>query len=409
MEVIGYRLQARLAVCRLQPLSFRLRPLPPIPNAVKSHPQHCRPQSHTQKEKEDSMADQLYRELQQRLDTYSLGFPATDSGVEIKVLKHLFSEDDAKMFLALTPMVEPPASVAEKMGITEAEAAARLADMASRGLLFRLEKGGVPRYGAIPFIHGLFEFQVKRLDPEFAKLTEQYMTEGMDKAMATSAEYFLRTIPVGESVDVDHQVASFDDAREILKSRKLIVVTDCICRKQKSLVGDHCGKPMEVCFMFGSMGQYYLDHDMGRAVTLDEAEKLLSDARDAGLVTQPATAQNPAGMCNCCGDCCGVLRVLNMHPKPAQIVFSNHYAVVDEDACTACEACVDRCQMDAIAVDAADVAVVDLDRCIGCGLCVTDCPEQAVILVSKPDEQRRTPPAGSMDQMLAMAQKRGLM
>jgi len=60
-------------------------------------------------------------------------------------------------------------------------------------------------------------------------------------------------------------------------------------------------------------------------------------------------------------------------------------------------------------VDGADVAVVDLDRCIGCGLCVTDCPEQAVILVSKPDEQRRTPPAGSMDQMLAMAQKRGLM
>ncbi len=355
------------------------------------------------------MSDQLYRDLQQRLDTYSLGFPATESGVEIQILKHLFSEADAKLFLALSPMVEAPESVAEKMDIPVAEAAERLLDMAARGLLFRLEKGGAPRYGAIPFIHGLFEFQVKRLDPEFARLTEQYMKEGLDAAMATGAEYFLRTIPVGESVDVNQQVASFDDAREILKSRKLIVVTDCICRTQKSMVGDSCGKPLEVCFMFGSMGQYYIDHDMGRAVTLEEAMKILADAHEAGLVTQPATAQNPAGMCNCCGDCCGVLRVLNMQAKPAEMVFSNHFAVVDEDACSACGACEDRCQMGAIAVGDADVAAVNLDRCIGCGLCVTHCPEQALTLVPKAGEDRRVPPPGSMDQMMAMARKRGLM
>ena len=355
------------------------------------------------------MSDQPYRELQQRLDTYSLGFPATDSGIEIRMLKRLFSEEDAKMFLALSPMVEPPEPVAERMGIPVEEAGFRLEDMAKRGLLFRLTKGGAPRYGAIPFIHGLYEFQVKRLDPEFAEMAEQYMKEGLDKTMARGAEYFLRTIPVNASVDVAHQVASFDDACEILRSRKLIVVTDCICRKQKSLVGEHCGKPLEACFMFGSMGQYYLDHDMGRQVTVAEAEKILADARDAGLVTQPATAQNPAGMCNCCGDCCGVLRAINMHPKPAEIVFSNHYAVVAEAACTGCQACEERCQMAAIAVGDDGIAVVNPDRCIGCGLCVTDCPAGAVKLVPKPEEKRRVPPAGSMDQMIAMARKRGLM
>ncbi len=355
------------------------------------------------------MSDQIYRELQQRLDTYSLGFPATASGIEIRILQRLFSEEDAKMFLALSPMVEPPEPVAERMAISVEDAAARLEDMARRGLLFRLAKGGAPRYGAIPFIHGLYEFQVKRLDPEFAEMGEQYMKEGLDQAMAGGAEYFLRTIPVNASVDVTQQVASYDDACEILRSRKLIVVTDCICRKQKSLVGESCGKPMEACFMFGSMGQYYLDHDMGRQVTVAEAEKILADARDAGLVTQPATAQNPAGMCNCCGDCCGVLRALNMHPKPAEIVFSNHYAVVDEAECTGCQACEDRCQMNAIAVGDADIAVVHLDRCIGCGLCVTDCPAGAVQLTPKAEDKRRIPPAGSMDQMLAMARKRGLM
>jgi Na+-translocating ferredoxin:NAD+ oxidoreductase subunit B len=355
------------------------------------------------------MSEKLYRELQERLDTYSLGFPATASGIEISILKRLFSIQNAEMFLALTPMVEPPEAVAKKMGIPVEQAASRLEEMAKKGLVFRLGKADGPYYGAIPFIHGLWEFQVNRIDPEFAAMTERYMAEGLDKAMVKSAAYFLRTIPVGESVDAGYRVASYDDAWEILRSKKLIVITDCICRKQKSLVAENCGKPLEACFMFGSMGQYYLDHGMGRQVDIEEAQKILSDARDAGLVTQPATAQNPAGMCNCCGDCCGVLRVLNMQPKPAEIVFSNHYAVVVEEECTACGACEARCQMAAINVVESGVAVVNRDRCIGCGLCVTDCPTGAVKLVPKPNDEQRIPPRGSMDQMIAMAQKRGIM
>ena len=58
------------------------------------------------------------------------------------------------------------------------------------------------------------------------------------------------------------------DAVEILKSKPRIVVTDCICRKRTEVVEKGCGKPMEACFMFGSMGQYYLDRDMGRKVSL---------------------------------------------------------------------------------------------------------------------------------------------
>ena len=356
------------------------------------------------------MSEELYRDLQLRLDTYSLGFPATASGIEIEILKHLFSPEDATLFLALTPMLEPAESVAGKMGIPVEAAAGRLEDMAGRGLLFRLVKDGVPRYGAIPFIHGLWEFQVKRLDPEFARMTEAYMKEGLYQAMTTSAEYFLRTIPVGESIGPEYKVAAYDDACEILRNQKLIVVTDCICRKQKSVVGGNCDRPLEVCFMFGSMGQYYLDHDMGRAVTAAEGEKLLAAARDAGLVTQPATTQNPAGMCNCCGDCCGLLRVLNMHPKPAEIVFSNHFATAEADLCTACGVCEERCQMDAISMqDDTGVAAVNLDRCIGCGLCVTECPGDAITLLPKSKEKWRVPPATSRDQMMAMARKRGLL
>ncbi|MFH1886218.1 MAG: 4Fe-4S binding protein [Pseudomonadota bacterium] len=355
------------------------------------------------------MADQdIYRQLQERLDLYSVGFPATGSGVEIRILKKLFNEEDVALFLALPPQLETPGAVAGRLGRLEEEVAGKLEDMAQRGLLFRKAQGDSAKYGAIPFVHGLFEFQVKRMDTELAGFMEEYLEEGFKENMARGAELFLRPIPVGKSIEVTRQVAAYEDAAEILRGQKRIVITDCICRKARETVEKSCGGPLEACFMFGSMGQYYLDHDMGREIGLDEALKILADCRDAGLVTQPATAQNPAGMCNCCGDCCGVLRSLNSFPRPAEMVLSNWFAVVDRELCTGCETCLDRCQMGAISLDDDGLAEINLDRCIGCGLCVTTCPVVALKLTAKPQEEHRIPPATSLDQMLSLARKRGI-
>ena len=354
------------------------------------------------------MTQDIYRQLQQRLDLYSMGFPATDSGIEIKILKYLFSEEDAHMFLALTPKLEEPQTVAERCHKPIQWIAGRLDDMADRGLLFRLRRDQQIKYGAIPFVHGLFEFQVPTLDRDLSELVEQYFEEGFDQCLQDNADYFLRTIPVQKSVDVKHQVASYEDAVEILKSKERIVVADCICRKRTEILEQGCGKPMEACFMFGSMGQYYLDRGMGREVGLDEAAEIVARCQAAGLVTQPATSQNPSGMCNCCGDCCGVLRALNKHPRPVEMVFSNYLAQVSSEDCTACEACLDRCQMAAIRMDAEEVAEINPERCIGCGLCVTECPDEAIRLIPKPTEDLRVPPTSMAEQMMLMAQKRGL-
>ncbi len=354
------------------------------------------------------MSQDTYRKVQQQLDQYSMGYPATESGIEIKILKHLFSEEDANMFLNMTPALETPEVVAERIGQPEGDVAARLDDMAERGLLFRLKRGDVSKYGAIPFVHGLFEFQVKNLDKELAQMVEDFSEEGFDVAMQKGVDYFLRPIPVQQSIDVAHNVASYEDAVEILKSKPKIVVTDCICRKRSKVLDSGCGKSMEACFMFGSMGDYYLDRDMGREISLDEAVAIMEKCREDGLVTQPATSQNPAGMCNCCGDCCGVLIALKKHPKPSEIVLSNHYAVVEADDCTGCETCIERCQMDAITMNADELAEIEVDRCIGCGLCVTTCPTEAIKLIPKPEDQMRIPPATMMEQMMGMAQKRGI-
>jgi ferredoxin len=144
---------------------------------------------------------------------------------------------------------------------------------------------------------------------------------------------------------------------------------------------------------------------LGKQIDTEKAIHLLTEAQKAGLVTQPATAQNPLGMCNCCGDCCGVLRALKLSDKPAQHVTSNYQAAVDADSCVGCEACVDRCQMHAITMKN-DLAEMNLDRCIGCGLCITVCPSGSLRLIHK--KKQAVLPLGTLEQMQQMLKARGL-
>ena len=354
------------------------------------------------------MSDDIYRQLQKKLDRYSMGFPATDSGIEIEILKELFTEEDAGMFLDLSQRLETPEDVAHRIDRPPDEVGSQLNSMYKKGLVFRLKKGDTVKYGAIPFVHGLFEFQVADLDRRMAGLVEKYMHEKFHNALSTGAAAFLRTVPVQRTIEVLHNVAAYEDASKILRKADKIVVTDCICRKQKRLMDRGCNKPLEACFMFGSMGQYYVDKGMGREIGADEAIRILTEAQEAGLVTQPATAVNPGGMCNCCSDCCGVLGSLNKHPKPAEMVFSNYFAEVDRDECSSCETCLEKCQMDAIDMDNDELAEINLARCIGCGLCVAACPMEAIQLTPKPEAMRRTLPENAAGQMAFMAERRGV-
>ena len=146
---------------------------------------------------------------------------------------------------------------------------------------------------------------------------------------------------------------------------------------------------------------------MGREIDKAEALEILKAGAEAGLVLQPGNQQKTVNICMCCGCCCGVLKNLKTLDKPAQTVHSNYYAVVDEETCVACEACVERCQMDAIRVD--EAAIIDLDRCIGCGLCVTHCPTESIRMEQKSSGERYEPPRNVVETYIKIAQERGLM
>jgi len=352
------------------------------------------------------MSEDIFRQLQEQLDQYSIGFPATESGVEIKILKRLFTEEEAEMFLYMSMMLETPDSVAGRLKKDPVQVASLLDEMAEKGLLFRLRKGDEAKYGAAPFVVGIYEYQLKTMDAELARLFEDYFDEAFTQQMAEQVAP-MRTVPVNKSIGVSWKVAPYEDAREIVKTMDRLAVADCICRVQQGLLEHFCEKPLEVCFMAGSHGEYYVDRGMGRWVSQEEALEILNRCEEAGLVCQPFNTVNPGGMCNCCGDCCAQLRGLKMHPRPVEMVVTNHYALVDEDLCVGCEVCLDRCQMDAITMTDEGTAVVNLDRCIGCGLCVTTCDAEAMILAPKSPEERREPPAKAQLTLMEMAQKRG--
>lgn len=354
------------------------------------------------------MGQDVYRSLRERLDQYSMGFPATESGVEMEILHKLFAEDEARMFLELSPRPEPAASISERLGADSGETEVLLERMAVNGLLFRFKRKGTTLYSAIPFVVGIYEYQVNNMDKEFAGLMDRYWEEGFAEAVNRQTAP-LRPIAVNRAVDARTAVATYDDSRAMIEGQEQIAVANCICRMEKGLLDKGCDMPMEVCLGFGPHASHCVEIGMSRWISREEALQIMDQCEEAGLVPMPTNSQIPIAICNCCGDCCGVLTSIKKHPRPVEAVLSNQYAVIDVELCMACEICLERCQMDAIVLGPEELAVVDLNRCIGCGLCVTTCPDEAISLEAKPEPQRREPPVKFRDAVIGIQKSRGLM
>jgi len=352
------------------------------------------------------MEEKVYEKLREHLDSLPTGYPKTESGVELRILKKLFTEEEAEMACQLKPIPETAEQVARRLGRAPEKVSDLLYRMSRKGLILRVKINKVYHYMAIMFVVGIFEFQVNNLDREMAEFCEEYLREAMGQEMIRPQTPQLRVVPVQESLEATFEVQPYDELRKIISSHKTIALAECICRQKSSLLGHPCSKPLESCFIFGAMGEYYIENGIGRRVTLAEALEVLRKSEEAGLVPSPANAQKTGGMCNCCACCCGMLKAIKLHPHPSSVVKSNFFARVDEDLCAGCEACLERCQMEAIYMED-DRATIDLKRCVGCGLCVTTCPTKALSLSQKPSKEFYVPPIKPMDTYLQIAKEMG--
>ena len=351
------------------------------------------------------MTDDVYTRLREFMDKLPAGYPTTPSGVEIKILKKLFTPEQAELVMKLRNEPEDIATIAERTGIGESELSDRLEELAQKGCIFRFREGEKPLYQAFQFIVGIYEFQLKHLDQEFCELFEEYLPYfGLSLANVKTSQ--MRVVPMESAVGTTPSVASYNRVRELVREQELITVSQCICRKEQGLLGNECSRPKETCIGFGDFARYYIDNGMGRQIDIDEALRILDLAEESGLVLSPSNTQKLEAICCCCPCCCPILKYGKMAPKPADFVRSYYYALIDPELCSSCGTCIERCQMDAIR-EGDDVSEIIEERCIGCGLCVSTCPQEAITMVAKPDMEE--PPSDFTETLRRIGTERGVL
>ena len=346
----------------------------------------------------------VYLRLREHLDSLPAGFPATESGVELRILKHLFMPEEAELALHVSMKLEPAAAIASRAGLSEEEAEARLKQMSRRGLIFSIEAPDRPHvYMAAQFVIGIWEYHVNDLDPEFIRDMDEYIPILSRTAFNPVPQ--LRTIPVGKSISAGMEVLPYEQAEELVRKQTKFLVAPCICRREHRIKGEGCDKLMESCLVFGWGAEYYARNGLGRFITLEETLEILKISDEQGLVLQPSNAQEIVNICCCCGDCCQMLKNLKRQPAPGTAVASPFVAALDHGICIGCGTCQDRCQMDALSmIDA--IAVLDAKRCIGCGLCVTTCPSGALTLSRKPLEIQPSVPKNQREAFILRTKAR---
>ena len=92
----------------------------------------------------------IYEKLRVRLDELATGYPETESKVESRLLERLFTEEEAELYLQLSPLLQNPKDVAKRLNRDPDMLGTMMEQMAQKGLLFRNRKGDSVRSSAVP-------------------------------------------------------------------------------------------------------------------------------------------------------------------------------------------------------------------------------------------------------------------
>jgi Na+-translocating ferredoxin:NAD+ oxidoreductase subunit B len=332
-----------------------------------------------------------YRRLQRHLDQMPIPFPATQTGVELRLLKHLFTPEETAIAVAMSAIPEPVERIQKRlkgMHLTVEELRAALDRMVEKGAIM----GGPAAYGRAPLVIGMFEMQVDRLTKDFVQDFHAYQDEAFRARLLTKKTSQMRTVPINVEVGNPFKIGRYDDIRGyICGVDGPFGVMNCVCRQAQKLFGHTCTKSTtnETCLTIGRAAVYMRKRGNARLVSREEVLAVLDRAERDGLVLQPQNTQTPTFVCCCCSDCCEVLQGTRELERPAEFFRTNFLARVDDSLCAGCGTCVKRCPMDAITV-VEDRARVDVGRCIGCGLCASRCKKKAARL--QPRDWQGVPP-----------------
>ncbi|MEN6347989.1 MAG: 4Fe-4S binding protein [Syntrophomonas sp.] len=321
----------------------------------------------------------IYQRLQERLDAHAAGAPAHEAFT--RILKLMFSEDEAEAACHLTFVPQSLSKISKKSGIEKTRLTELLETLADRGAITGIKMKEQTAYCLLPNVPGLFEFPFMRAErnphiKELSELWEQYHKEAFAENFAGTPTPQMRVISVQKSIPLTSEVVTYDQVVEMINKAKTFSVTNCACRIH---MNQRCDNPIEVCLAFDNIAKILVDRDRARWIDKEEALRILGMCEDKGLVhCINNSGDRPTLICNCCSCCCTLLRGITEYNTPNIIATSAFIVNLNSDDCIGCYICTeDRCPVKAIE-EKDDIVEVYADKCIGCGLCVSVCPTEAL-------------------------------
>jgi electron transport complex protein RnfB len=318
----------------------------------------------------------------------------------IALVQHMYTEEEAEVVRHIKPWrLKGVASIASATGRPLAEVKEVLRRLAhEKYILISVGRGDRERFAIMPIVPGTFEYVLVRKSPDsvtpwhrrFAELFEALYSTGYAVEYNSKPTHPVRYLPVAEAVEAIPMALPSERLEEIMDDYRDFAVGVCQCRLTKSMLGEGCGRSLEVCMLMGSFVPRVVNEGRMRRVDKREAVEIKKEAEKEGLITWMLNDRSSRSFrcsCSCCGCCCDALRQITEFNAPGFIAPPHYLPHIDLQACNACGKCAKACTLKAVVSSGkGDDRRIEqvLERCIGCGLCAVACPEKAVTMREVP-------------------------
>ena len=356
------------------------------------------------------ITEDVYEKLRKIMDSFVLKVPKHEKLTEF--LKICFTEEEASLLTHFkAPMIETLSAkkLARRAGLPEEKVTEIMERLAKRGVVMREVVGKKEKkmYSLMTFFPGLYEFFFvahKEHTPEenrnAAEFYEEYYNSIYHKEVGASKFPFHRVLAssepvedvkqleINENIEPKQHILPFEVVSDFIESSHRFAITMCQCRYHNELLGKkECDMEIEeTCLALGIAADFLIKMGHGRLINKQKAMEILRKCEKKGMVhttMNVQAGQDSLFICNCCADCCVVLRELSKYENPLTYAISNFKPKFDLETCKQCGVCVKICPLNALElIETKDGQKLNFneEKCFGCGLCASNCPHDAVKL-----------------------------